>query len=73
MKLKVILFLFAVAASDAVAQGQSPPILDVAFSMSTLGFGAQAARPLTLRSDVRGGFSDKGDDLDGGVLSGIVH
>jgi len=46
-------------APSAFAQGkvQSQPKLDVSFSISSLGFGFQAAKPLPHRSDIRGGFN----------------
>jgi hypothetical protein len=44
-------------AAFAQVKIQSRPALDVSFSISTLGFGVQAARPLPHRSDVRGGFN----------------
>jgi hypothetical protein len=36
---------------------ESRPKLDVSFSISSLGWGVQAARPLPHRSDIRGGFN----------------
>jgi hypothetical protein len=44
-------------AAFAQVKIQSQPALDVTFSVSSLGWGVQAARPLPHRSDVRGGFN----------------
>jgi hypothetical protein len=49
--------LVFVPAAFAQVKIQSPPALDVTFSVSSLGWGVQAARPLPHRSDVRGGFN----------------
>ncbi len=62
-------------AAFAQVKIQSRPKLDVSFSVSSLGLGVQAARPLPHRSDIRGGFnfytyntdlSDDGVGLRGG-------
>jgi hypothetical protein len=41
----------------AQIQKEPRPALDVTFSISSLGWGFQAARPLPRRSDIRGGFN----------------
>src|SRR5262252_1017582 len=41
----------------AQIQKESRPALDLTFSVSSLGLGIQAARPLPRRSDIRGGFN----------------
>jgi len=46
-----------VPAAFAQVEIQSRPALDVTFSVSSLGWGVQAARPLPHRSDIRGGFN----------------
>ena len=52
------LVVLAVApAAFAQVKIQSRPALDVTFSVSSLGWGVQAARPLPHRSDIRGGFN----------------
>jgi hypothetical protein len=51
------LIILSLAASEGFAQDDSRPMLDVAFSVSTLGLGVQAAKPLPRQSDVRGGFN----------------
>lgn len=56
----ILCALLAVAfapAAYAQVKIESRPKLDVSFSISSLGFGVQAARPLPRRSDVRGGFN----------------
>ena len=58
--LTVVCALVALAfapAAFAQVKIQSRPALDVTFSVSSLGWGVQAARPLPHRSDVRGGFN----------------
>lgn len=45
------------SAAYAQVKIQSRPKVDVSFSVSSLGFGVQAARPLPHRSDIRGGFN----------------
>jgi hypothetical protein len=52
----LVAFAFAPAAFAQV-KIESRPKLDVSFSVSTLGWGVQAARPLPHRSDIRGGFN----------------
>ena len=52
-----MLSLFLLAAGNAFAQGNEHPKLDVGFSASTLGFGANIAAPVYHRGDVRGGFN----------------
>jgi hypothetical protein len=44
-------------AAFAQVKIESRPALDVTFSISSLGWGFQATRPLPHRSDVRGGFN----------------
>ena len=60
--------LAAVAAvpanSFAQVKIQQLPKLDVMFSISSLGFGAQVAKPLPHRSDIRGGFNFYGYNND---------
>jgi hypothetical protein len=46
-----------VPAASAQVKIESRPKLDVTFSISSLGWGVQAARPLPHRSDLRGGFN----------------
>jgi len=46
-----------VPSAFAQAKNDSLPKLDVTFSISSLGWGFQAARPLPHRSDLRGGFN----------------
>jgi hypothetical protein len=48
-----------ILAPSAFSQVKIPPAprLDVSFSVSSLGFGVQAAKPLPYRSDIRGGFN----------------
>jgi len=59
--ISTVVFVFVVLtfAPAAFAQIKSParPALDVTFSVSSLGLGVQAARPLPHRSDIRGGFN----------------
>jgi hypothetical protein len=52
----LVVLTFAPAAF-AQAKIESRPKLDVSFSVSSLGWGVQAARPLPHRSDIRGGFN----------------
>ena len=52
----IVSLAFAPAAFAQV-KSEERPKLDVAFSISSLGWGFQAARPLPRRSDIRGGFN----------------
>jgi len=50
--------VLSLSVSPALAQDKDErPKLDVAFSISSLGFGGQVAKPLARRSDIRGGFN----------------
>jgi hypothetical protein len=52
-----LLVLAFAASAFAQVKIESRPKLDVTFSISSLGWGFQAARPLPRRSDIRGGFN----------------
>jgi len=54
-----VIAVLAFAPNNTFAQVkvQQQPKLDVLFSISSLGFGAQVAKPLPHRSDIRGGFN----------------
>lgn len=52
----LVALTFAPAAFAQITR-DSRPALDVTFSVSSLGLGFQAARPLPRRSDIRGGFN----------------
>src|SRR5262245_42586541 len=51
------LLVLSLASTEGFAQDDPHPKLDVAFSVSSLGFGFQVAKPLPRRSDIRGGFN----------------
>jgi hypothetical protein len=57
--------VLSLSASAGFAEDNPRPMLDVAFSVSSLGFGVQAAKPLPRRSDLRGGvnFYTYGTDI----------
>jgi len=55
--LGVLATLVLALPASAQVKIQSRPQLDVSFSISSLGFGIQAAKPLPHRSDIRGGFN----------------
>jgi len=51
------LIIVTFAITEGFAQDTERPKLDVAFSVSSLGFGGQVAKPLARRSAIRGGFN----------------
>ena len=73
----VSVFLFVLVAANGFAQGSEHPKLDIAFSASTLGFGANVAAPVSNRGDVRGGFNfytyNKAFSKDGANYAGTLR
>lgn len=57
LAISLLVGIAAILNVDAFAQTSEQPQLVLAFSASSLGFGVQAARPVTRKSDIHAGFN----------------